>query len=72
MTAIKDQIIRMSNVIYKLRPTSSELLSQYNEWGFNESQIKALPDYAEQLAHVQIYKFTFFDNYSKIKLNIKH
>ena len=53
---------------YKKRPTCVQLLSDYNKWSIDKSEIKHSNDFEEKNDLVKTNKF--FDNYLKSKLNL--
>ena len=69
LIALEKVILKMCHHIYRQRPTCAELLSEYNYWGIEESQIKF--NFAEQLDKVKCSKDKFFNDYLRTKFNTK-
>ena len=63
LNQIIDSILKMCHLFYRRRPTCDELLSEYNKWGIDRSQIKHLNDFEEKNDLVK--KSKFLDNYLK-------
>ena len=44
---LKEKIEKMCYHIYRRRPTCAELLSDYNQWGIDDRQLKHSNDFEE-------------------------
>ena len=65
---VNERILKMCYHKYKRRLTCAELLSDYNQWGINDRELKHSKDYEVNINLVKTNKF--FDHYLKSKLNV--
>ena len=65
---VNERILKMCYHIYRRRPTCAQLLSDYNQWGIDDRELKHSNDFEEKNDFVKTNKF--FDHYLKSKLNL--
>ena len=67
LNEIIDWILKMCHQIYKLRPTCTELLSEYNQWSIEWNEVTSLVICEKQIDLEQISQHKFFNNFLTAK-----